>query len=384
MTKSNPLTFEFIIACCQMPLNQKHSHIISTYLQKTNLNVEEVLTHANIHAVIPLVYQTLKKQDGVAESLLLALKKHYMHTVQKNMLLTTELIQVMHILNKHDIHAMTIKGPTLAQLAYGDIGLRQYNDIDILIQKKDRYKMIDILLSHGYSSDVDLKGEVSKFYLNAVNVTGFYAPLSMRLLEVHWELLSKNYAIRWEESLLWTDTQTIELNRNSLTILNFEQQLLYLCLHGSKHLFERLIWVCDIDRLIRNEKNICWDSLSEEAERLGILRIFLLSLSLCHKLFHLALHPSITRKIEQDSSVEVLRDKIIEYQFTGQSKQISGYKHFKLLLSMRENISDKILFLWSAIFASKYDDFKFIRLPRYFTFLYPLVRPLRLIIKYFK
>ena len=63
----------------------------------------------------------------------------------------------MKLFEKYDIQALAFKGPTLAQNAYGDITLRQFGDLDILIRKKDRSRMVSILLNEQYIPEINLK-----------------------------------------------------------------------------------------------------------------------------------------------------------------------------------------------------------------------------------
>lgn len=87
---------------------------------------------------MPLVYKRLKNyQELVPKIVLSGLKLNYMNIVKHNMLLTSELIKIMKLLEENDIEAVSFKGPILAQLAYPDITLRQYADLDILIKKED-------------------------------------------------------------------------------------------------------------------------------------------------------------------------------------------------------------------------------------------------------
>ena len=51
------------------------------------------------------------------------------------MLMSAELIRIMKLLEKNDIKALAFKGPVLSQMVYGDITLRQYVDLDVLIRK---------------------------------------------------------------------------------------------------------------------------------------------------------------------------------------------------------------------------------------------------------
>ncbi len=109
-----------------------------------------------------------------------------------------------------------------------------------------------------------------------------------------------------------------------------------------------------------------------------------LGLALSQQLFKLELPQMVQKEIVQDNELPKLISKVIEINFSETSQEGKSYSSFGLLLSMRENLSDKLRFASHGLFAPKFDDFKFIQLPKYLTFLYPLVRPYRLITKYFK
>ena len=116
---------------------------------------------------------------------------------------------------------------------------------------------------------------------------------------MHWELLSKNYAIDWEEESLWEKKENIRINNKDIPVLPTEQLLLYLCAHGSKHLFERLEWICDIDRTVRSSLNINWELLINEAEKLGVKRMLYLGLALSQQFFYLELPEMIKENIDR-------------------------------------------------------------------------------------
>jgi len=66
------------------------------------------------------------------------------------MLMSAELIRIMKLLEENDIDALAFKGPALAQMAYGDITLRQYSDLDVLTKKEDIYQIDALLKAQGY------------------------------------------------------------------------------------------------------------------------------------------------------------------------------------------------------------------------------------------
>ena len=88
--------------------------------------------------------------DQSLEHLLADLKSAYSQIARRNMLMSAELIRIMKLLEENDIDALAFKGPALAQMAYGDITLRQYSDLDVLTKKEDIYQIDALLKAQGY------------------------------------------------------------------------------------------------------------------------------------------------------------------------------------------------------------------------------------------
>ena len=377
---------KFLIACSQTEPSENNIKFIQQFL--SSIDTQELIPLAIQHGILPLVYKTLKylgtKHLMVNTEILSELKAHYMRISQRNMLMSAELIRIVKLLKDNGIEALAFKGPTLSQMAYGDITLRQFGDLDILIRERDRFKMMDLLIQSQYTPEIDLKESTKKTFFDSVNVIGLYQTSIGVLVEIHWELLSKNYAIDWEEQNLWKKQESVAINKKIIPVLPVEQQLLYLCVHGSKHLFERLEWICDIDRSIRTHTDIDWVYLVNEADKLGIRRMLFFGLSLSQQFFSLPLPKQIEKAIAEDKDIPKLISKVIEINFSETSKKGKSYSSFGLLWSMRENLSDQLRFAWRGLFAPKFDDFLFIQLPKQLAFLYPVIRPFRLITKYFK
>lgn len=398
----------FLIACCQSNPSEADTAFILAHLSQSESSSSypnpeprtpnPLIALANQHGVLPLVYKTIKKlhtesnidstsssrntQHVTLSTFLSALKPIYISIVQRNMLMTSELLKIMDLLKENSIDALAFKGPTLAQMAYGDITLRQYGDLDILIRKEDRSKMMYLLIEERYIPEIHLKKNTKKTFFNSVNIIGLYKKTTRILVEVHWELLPKNYAIKWEEESLWSKKEYVHINNKKIPVLPTEQLLLYLCSHGSKHLFERLEWICDIDRSVRANPDIDWETVSSEASRLGLTRIIYLSLSLCETLFALELPQIMKDESQKDTVMQELKETIIKQNFGQSTPSKKSYSHFILLLKMREKLSDKLRFAFLGIFTPKFDDFLFIQLPNQLSFLYILLRPYRLIRKY--
>ncbi|MDQ7085053.1 MAG: nucleotidyltransferase family protein [Sulfurovum sp.] len=369
-----------LLYCCKSLLSSEDKSTIKTMLNDSHIDPLVLRDLAYKHAVLPLLYTTLKAIVP-KHSLCRVLKPYYTHIIQRNLAMTSHLVQLVTLFKTHYFPVLALKGSALAYTLYGNLTLRQFGDIDILIHIRDKQSMIRMMKKEGYIPQLPLTEATKKTFISYVNVIGFYTPDKSILIEIHWKLLSQNYAVSWEEEQLWKNISFVPTPSYDLPTLAFKQQFLYLCLHGSKHLFERLSWVCDIDRSLRVTYPIPWDALLADAKALGIYRIVLLSLSLSHTLLDSPLPQEIHDFIHQDTKVAKLTSILIDFQRSNTPPK--SYYHLILLCTMREKYQDKMRVLWFGLFTAKFDDFKWIQLPSYLRFLYPLLRPLRLMMKYF-
>lgn len=382
-TENGAIEFTFLTLCCKPIHSQKEIEYLTILLETTQLDQQKLLKLAYAHAVFPLLYKTLYKLFP-HHTLIEEIKPYYLAHVQYNMAMTTALSKIVSKFKEANIPVLHLKGPILSQQLYNDIGSRQFGDLDILIKKENLKDVLQLLEEAHYNPEIILQQETREVFFNAVNVLGFHHASSHTRIEVHWELLSKNYAIEWDTSLLWKASQTVSINNHSFNTLTKEHTLLYLCLHGSKHLFERLLWVCDIDRILRTQQNIQWVKVQQEAKSLGIMRMLFIGLSLSHTLFQTPLPTEIKEELLKDRDVEKIVNTIIHFNLYDGFKKKKGYQSFRLLYRMREKQKDKLRFLYSALFSTKFDDFKMVQLPSYLAFFYPIVRLVRLISKYIK
>jgi hypothetical protein len=352
----------------------------ASQLDSSQLSGLVILAHA--HGILPLVYHALQSHAVglISEKYLAEIKRNNMSIVAKNMHMAAELTRLLRLLNKNGIQALAFKGPALSQFAYEDITLREYCDLDILIKRQDARKAIALLIEDNYIPEIILAEDTSDTFFSRVNVIGLGKSIR---IEIHWELLSKNYAIDWQEDALWEVHDNTTIDGVVVPMPAYNTHLLYLCAHGAKHLFERLEWVCDIDRFIRVKPDLDWQSLFKDAQAQGIERILMLGLYLSHSLLALPLPEKIKTKALNDSTVPELGQRIIEINFSTADRQGRYYGTFGILWRMRENLSDRLSFAYRALFAPKLGDFHYVELPSYLLFLYPIIRPFRLLMKYF-
>ena len=369
---------QFLVHCCKTNPSEDDIKKILSYLNTKDLDINTLIGSANTHGVLPLVYLALKTNSSSPHNaILFAFKQQYLSIAQRNMLMSAELIHIMKLLKVHNIKALAFKGPALAQMAYGDITLRQFGDLDILIKKEDIKKVEALCLSMGYLPYLKLT-EVQKevWYTYAKDMV-FYHPQKKSVIEIHWLLLDADFPLQMDLNDIWEQTNSVGLNKIPVGTFALESLLLYLCVHGSKHLWERIVWIKDIDMMIRTQ-NIDLDKVLIDAKKNDLMQMLLLGLYLSKKLFDTPL----PKNIEESFKHEKILPELSNFVFKNWETQQSMFPNTKAMLKFFPKLKMKALYLHKVILKPSKNEYMFIDLPKGLYWVYYFVRPYLLIKKY--
>ncbi len=356
----------FLIACCQTNPTQKDIDFIISLLPITNY--QSLITAATQHGILPLVYKTLKNLPAthypLPTELLSQLKARYMRISQRNMLMSAELIRIMNLLKEHNIEALAFKGPALSQMVYGDITLRQYADLDILVDEEDAFKAAKLMSENGHVAILPLTILSNKTCLHTAKDFSLMSEPGGVHTELHWRLFEKKYNISLLSCAVDKKCQTVKINNREIKTLQNELLLVYLCLHGAKHAFERIEWICDIDRLIRNS-NVNWEEAISIANQSHSKRSFYLGLSLAHHLFHTTVPSDIAQGIDSDD-IKTLQSLTLK-QISEKNNEKSDFKRnrdtFFYQSKLFDHKSDMLHFYLSTFFKISTTDCQTFILP---------------------
>lgn len=218
---------------------------------------------------------------------------------QKNERLVAELARVLEELARHGIDAIPIKGPVLTSRAYGDLGLREFRDLDFLIRDRDVRATRAVLRNLGYESD----GHLSEAQLNIIHrIQGqeiVFNAAEKICLEPHTRLTPSKMALDIDYQGLWSRARQSEIYGQTFLTLAPEDEFLMLCIHGGKELWWRMNWACDVAAYIQAHPNLDWDSVVERARAQGCLRFLLLATALTRRYFNAGI-PERIAKVERD------------------------------------------------------------------------------------
>lgn len=286
------------------------------------------------------------------------MKKIYMDIVKRNMLMTSELNQTIKILKKNDIDVIPFKGPILSQIAYGDVISRQYVDLDILVKEKDLDKAYKILENNEYLTDLALNLLLNKIYIKKSSDIQFYNKRSNVLLEIHWQLFRNEFSEYNFNNLIFNNLKSIKLNDQEIKVFSTEFNLVYLCSHATKHTWERIEWIVDIDKLIRNSKNINWDLVKKISNETNSTKMLELGLFLTNKLFKTNIPNNILIDIGQ-KKYEIFILIIIEnFLLINENRTDfqNNWNAFKFNYLFQQKVVLKMKFIFKTIFSIKDRD----------------------------
>jgi len=142
---------ELLVWCARTAMTDAFRERIRQRVQEP-LDWAAVLDLAWYHGVGPLLYQNLSTlcSDLVPAESLTQLRQRTQAGALLNRLLTQELVVLCEAFAAHGVPVIPIKGATLAASAYGDLTLRDFSDLDLLIPERSIAEAQTILLAQGY------------------------------------------------------------------------------------------------------------------------------------------------------------------------------------------------------------------------------------------
>ncbi|MFH2034614.1 MAG: nucleotidyltransferase family protein [Candidatus Margulisiibacteriota bacterium] len=180
----------------------------------------------------------------------LELESAYYSVQFRNHFFMAELQSMLKGLSDRAIEAIILKGAQFCTDLYLNPGMRNFNDIDLLIQKKDVESSKEVFTDAGYSvSASKLTRREDIHYIASKPGSGI-----KYIFEVHWSLLS--------EDVKFISTQEIWEKRRG-SYLCPEHNLLYLLAHLNRHNYHCLKTLCDIDHFLdRYQESLDWEYIS--------------------------------------------------------------------------------------------------------------------------
>ncbi len=296
-----------LLICCARVSQTTDVRDRLTQLLREQIDWQVVLNRSWWHRIRPLTYRHLSAQPAgiVPAAFLEVLGNHASELEQRNRQLMKMQRHVSSLFEHSSLQMLVFKGPTLATDAYGDLRLRECGDLDMLIRPDDFPRVREMLVSSGFTCLWDQVASERKRQLFACEFQRDGIEL-----DVHWDLAPRwhNYDVDFD--LLWQSGDPAEANCQFVRKLRPEDTIEVLCMHGTRHWWERLRWICDIAELVNSGRITDWNRVEAKAAEARCHRSVWLGLWLASELFDANLPPEIQRKLDRSPVVKRLAAQV--------------------------------------------------------------------------
>jgi hypothetical protein len=354
-----------------------HSGAVERFFENPSekpVDWDEVLRLAEQHGTLLLLHRELSSfENAVPEAVLTLLRQKYECNVRKSLFLARELICILDQLDSLGITAIPYKGVVLSEGYYGDMALRHSGDMDLFVRTKDVGRIRDSVRELGYTSRAVVPQEAEADYIAAGYEWTFDSAAGKNVLELQWALQPRFYAVDFDMAGLFERAVSVPVAGRNVKTPSPEDLLLVLSLHAAKHVWARLIWLCDIAQILQRDR-LNWNWIRAQTERLGIERILYVTLLLANRFLGTEIPAAIENAIAADGAAAELADEVADSVARGVIYEEEKISYFRLMMRLRERRSDRIRFLTRLALTPGPGEWQAMRLPRALFPLYRLVR----------
>ncbi len=341
-----------------------------------------LIATARVHGLVPRLERIVRSANGATpDPVRRELRARAAATAANNLRLAGDLLRILDAFAERSIRVLAYKGPTLAVLAYGDISLRSFRDLDIVVDPADVVAGRALLEQLGYHpGPLDPPPSRRNAFLALACEYQFYRS-DGDIVELHWRLLPPYFALRIPFATLWERRAAVSLSGRAVPTLSPEDLVLALCAHGTHHRWDRLEWIADVARLLRPEAGVDWRVVVERARRLGGTRMVGLAARLAADLLGAELPPPCA-VVACERAVTPLAAAVRASLFTRVPAFEVSWRARLFHLRAHARLRDRARYLLWLVGRPNQGDWAVVSLPDALAPFYYLIRPLRLVAKY--
>ncbi len=352
-------------------------------LQNSNeIDWDLLINLSAYHCVTPIVARVLNDHfpDVVPAQASQKMARICKDVARRSFALTGELIKIQRLFEDNDVPFLTMKGATLAESLYGDIVLRDFRDIDLLIEKAHAAAVYRIMINEGLTPRGAIAERELDDYMHFCGQLAFERDSASPLIvDVHWELHSFKPGAK-----LFENQQFTSVCGRTFKTLSPELMLLFLCTHGSIDYWARLRLVVDVAMAIK-KLPINWPRLMLLANELAVQKQLRSGMTMASQVCKIS---SPLQEFMQTPGFIKIEEKILLSQL---NVIVSTYANLDPVMEEQKSLSLKIegvnrgtfvsttTRLFKILFVPDLADWLAFRLPAKLFFLYCLIRPLRVI-----
>lgn len=283
---------EFLLECIRTILQVNSGVTIEQILEQDILDWSNILRQSALHRVSGVLFECLRnlKRNNLAPIEVMGqLEARYLQTVAKNLAFRSELRRILGALEDFSIDTIVLKGAALAEAAYGNIGLREMLDVDILVRPENADLAFVVVEKLGYSPKENIQKQQER-RLYDEHYSQLFGHGNACIVEVHTNVLEVRHPLRFEMSGFWDRAVEVDIAGTRAMVLSPIDQLIHLSIHFFKDRhgtsYSALSQLLDMAIIMKQSADsFDWNFFTREAKSKGITGPIFLGLYLAKELF---------------------------------------------------------------------------------------------------
>ncbi len=373
---------QMLLACARRSLSAPEREMVSGAV-RAGIDWGLATAAAERHGLLPLLCTHVEEvcPDLVPGRAMEELREKYERYRVWSAQQYAHLSLVLAMLSTFGIPAIPLKGPVLALALYGELSLRQSGDLDLLIQRPDFDRAKSVMLSLGFRPVYQLSPEQERRYLASECEYPMGQARTGQRVELQWDFVPAYFSLRLPVDRFWERAETARIAGLTVRSLRAEDTLLTLCVHGGKHAWSRLAWLCDVAELVR-AGGIDWDRVGAEAKLVGAERMLSLGLLLAAEMLAAPVPGPVLLRAQGDRAAALAAARLRHQLLDPEARPLSLAQQSLYHLRMRERWGDRVRYCLRMALTPSLPEFGLLAAPRGLGWLYTLVRPFRLARQY--
>lgn len=344
---------------------------------REGIDYSRLVSLAGTHGVRPSLIRRLRDLSWQSvpsdtRSYLEAFERdHQLHALN----LVGELNRVAALFSESGIPFISFKGPVLAIDLYGDLALREYNDIDIIVAERHIAEAEQCLMALSYHN---AQGDFAfrQTFLASQHQYRFSHTDSDAAVDLHWGFSGVHVPFPLDPDDAWNDQIQTSIGGRSIRGLADENLALLLAGHGTKEGWEYLKWVCDFAHFIERAGALDWLDIHRRAQKQGCGDSVLLGCSMAQALLETPVPDAIAPLVERRNRVIALTASLTDRMRQGLSPP--AWEENFADLDLCDGPFDRFKGALKLIFTPTTGDHAAFKLPQPLWPAYYATRPFRL------
>ncbi|MFI5232075.1 MAG: nucleotidyltransferase family protein [Gemmatimonadales bacterium] len=368
MSVSRP-AFDLLLGCATWDASREELDAVRA---QANADVDwtEWLVLTRWHRLVPHAQRALGAVRAVtpadcAESLM----KETVTIAARALARTQQLGALLRALDEDGVPALPFKGPALSLAAYGELGVRDSVDLDVVVCPDDINRARECLVHMGYTPASAMSPAQERTLQRSFGHFVYAPPRDGVPVELHWRFAAPRYpwSIPAEEVL--ARAIRVDLAGFSAASPDKADQLLLQVMHGARHQWERLEWLVAFTQLL---KRVGADEelLIERANANGSARALSLALRLAHDVLGAPL-PAHLAALADEERTAARAAQVVRALEAG---VVSTDQPYRFNMGMMDHASDRARYVALSVLAPTPREWELVRLPGWLVMLYYPIR----------